>query len=73
MIAPSIPRRYARVSWTNANEQRNIAGFVNNITDELGVLNPFTLGESQGYRRMIEPTNPQWWGIEVQYKFGEFQ
>ncbi|MYF12292.1 MAG: hypothetical protein F4229_15160 [Gammaproteobacteria bacterium] len=72
-IAPSFLRWDARVSWTNASEQWNIAGFVNNITDELGVRNQFTYGESQGYRRVIEPTNPRWWGIEVQYKFGAFQ
>ncbi len=72
-IAPSFLRWDARVSWTNANEQWNVAGFVNNITDELGVRNQFTYPESQGYRRVIEPTNPRWWGIEVQYKFGAFQ
>ena len=72
-IAPSFLRWDARVSWTNPSEQWSVAGFVNNITDELGVRNQFTYGESQGYRRVIEPTNPRWWGIEVQYKFGAFQ
>ena len=72
-IAPSFLRWDARVSWTNVSEQWSVSGFVNNITDDLGVRNQFTYGESQGYRRVIEPTNPRWWGIEVQYKFGAFQ
>ena len=68
-IAPSFLRWDARVSWTSASEQWTVSGYVNNITDDLGVRNQFTYGESQGYRRVIEPTNPRWWGLEVQYKF----
>lgn len=72
-LAPSFLRWDVRVSWTAASEQWSVSAYVNNITDEIGVRNQFTYPESQGYRRVVEPTNPRWWGLEVQYKFGAFQ
>ena len=72
-IAPDFIRWDARASWTSASEQWGVSGFVNNITDELGVRNQFTYAENQGHRRVIEPTNPRMFGLEIQYKFGAFQ
>ena len=72
-IAPSFFRWDARVSWRSLTEQWTVAAFVNNITDDIGVRNQFAYAESQGHRRVIEPTNPRWWGLEVHYKFGAFR
>ncbi len=72
-VAPAFLRWDARVSWTSMDQQWTIAGFVNNILDEIGVRNQFTYAESQGHRRVIEPTNPRWWGLEVHYKFGAYR
>ena len=72
VMAPDFLRWDARVSWKSATDNWNLSAFVNNITDELGVRNQFDYGESQGHRRVIEPTNPRMWGLEIQYKFGAF-
>ncbi len=71
-VAPEYIRWDARVTWNSANEQWGVSGFVNNIMDDLGVRNQFTYPESQGHRRVIEPTNPRMAGLEIQYKFGAF-
>ncbi len=72
-VAPAFLRRDARVSWTNLDEQWTVAGFVNNILDEIGVRKPVHLRRVPGHRRVIEPTNPRWWGLEVHYKFGAYR
>ncbi len=72
-LAPDYIRWDGRVTWTSADEQWMVAGFVNNITDDLGVRNQFTYGQSQGHRRVVEPTNPRMFGLEIGYKFGAYQ
>ncbi len=67
-LAPSYIRWDARVTWESADEKWSVAGFLNNITDELGVRNSFNYGESMNYLRVLEPTNPRMGGIEVRYK-----
>ena len=72
-LAPDYIRWDGRVTWTSADEQWMVAGFVNNITDDIGVRNQFTYGQSQGHRRVVEPTNPRMFGFEIGYKFGAYQ
>ncbi len=72
-LAPDYIRWDARVTWNSADEAWGVSGFVNNITDDIGIRNQFTYGQSQGQRRVVEPTNPRMAGLEVQYKFGAFQ
>ena len=71
--APAFMRLDARLGWASADEVWEITGFVNNITDEIGIRNVFTYGEQEGYRRVIEPTLPRMMGLEVQYRFGAFK
>ncbi len=71
--APAFMRWDARLGWASADEVWEIIGFVNNITDEIGIRNVFTYDEQQGYRRVIEPTLPRMMGVEVQYRFGAFK
>ncbi|MCY4200217.1 MAG: TonB-dependent receptor [Gammaproteobacteria bacterium] len=72
-VAPAFMRWDARLGWSSADEVWEIIGFVNNITDEIGIRNVFTYDEQQGYRRVIEPTLPRMMGVEVQYRFGAFK
>ncbi len=72
-IAPSFMRLDVRLGWASVDRAWEITGFVNNITDEIGIRNVFTYDEQQAYRRVIEPTLPRMAGIEVQYKFGAFE
>ena len=71
-IAPSFMRWDARLGWASANRAWEVTGFVNNITDEIGIRNVFTYDEQQAYRRVVEPTLPRMAGIEVQYRFGAY-
>ena len=71
--APDYMRWDARVSWENAAGNWNVSGFVNNITDDIGVRNMTFYGQNAGFRRTLEPTNPRMYGLEVQYKFGAYQ
>ena len=70
--APAFMRWDVRLGWRSVDEAWAVTGFVNNITDEVGIRNVFTYGEQQGYRRVVEPTLPRMAGIEVQYRFGAF-
>lgn len=70
--APSFMRWDARLGWASADRAWEVTGFVNNITDEIGIRNVFTYDEQQGYRRVVEPTLPRMAGIEVQYRFGAY-
>ena len=72
-MAPEFWRWDARASWTNAGEDWNVSAFVNNIMDDVGVRNQFDYAEIEGSRRVVEPTNPRMYGLEVQYKFGAFR
>ena len=72
-VAPDYLRWDGRVTWNSADEQWAVSGFVNNITNDLGVRNQFVYGQDQAHRRVVEPTNPRMWGFELQYKFGAFQ
>jgi iron complex outermembrane receptor protein len=73
VTAPDYTRWDARVGWASAAGQWNVSAFVNNITDEVGVRNQFVYSELEGHRRVVEPTNPRMYGLEVQFKFGEFR
>ena len=70
--APAFMRWDVRLGWRSVDEAWAVTGFVNNVTDEVGIRNVFTYGEQQGYRRVVEPTLPRMAGIEVQYRFGAF-
>lgn len=71
--APSFMRLDTRLSWTSADEAWTVTGFVNNVTDEIGIRNVFTYGEQEGFRRVVEPTLPRMAGIELEYRFGAFK
>ena len=72
-VAPDFLRWDARVTWNSANGQWGVSGFVNNITNDIGVRNMNVEDQFQNFRYTVEPTNPRMAGLEIQYKFGAYQ
>ncbi len=70
--APEYYRWDARVTWTNAKQNLVVSGFVNNITNEIGVRQIARYGENQNYLRTATPTDPRLYGMEFTYRFGAF-
>lgn len=67
---PAFARVDVRVTWNNVDQRWMVAGFVNNVTDEIGIRNEDAGGEAEGFQRSITPTLPRIWGMEVRYRFG---
>ena len=64
----------ARVTWTSPDEALSIAGFVNNITDELGIRQYGRYSEqTNNFARRATTTDPRVFGVEMRYKFGAFR
>ena len=47
-----------------------VAGYINNVMDKIGIRQLEAHGESQGFRRTGQLTEPRMAGVEVSYKFG---
>jgi hypothetical protein len=46
-----------------------VSGFVNNVTDDLGIRFIERHGYEDGYRRTAQVTEPRVFGLEVSYTF----
>lgn len=68
--APGYERYDFRTTWTSANEQWVVSGFVNNILNEVGIRQIEGHGEDEGYRRTGMVTEPRMYGVEVTYSMG---
>jgi iron complex outermembrane receptor protein len=70
--APSYQRTDARIGWTSPGGSWNVAGFVNNVFDEIGLRQVDHYGaiEELDFRRWGSNTIPRQFGFEVDYKFG---
>ncbi|MFT6432066.1 MAG: iron complex outermembrane receptor protein [Candidatus Azotimanducaceae bacterium] len=66
---PGYERVDLRATWKNDDENIIVAGFVNNLLDEIGIRQLETHGESEGFRRTGQVTEPRVVGVEVTYKF----
>ena len=71
--APDYYRWDARVSWTSAQGNVVVSGFVNNILDDIGVRQIARYGENQNYLRTATPTDPRLAGLEFTWRFGAFR
>jgi iron complex outermembrane receptor protein len=69
---PAFARVDTRITWNNEDESWMVAGFVNNLTDEIGIRNEDQGGEAEGFQRSVTPTLPRIWGLEVRYRFGAY-
>ncbi|MEE4299500.1 MAG: TonB-dependent receptor [Pseudomonadales bacterium] len=66
--APAFWRWDARASWTSASQKWEVAAFVNNILDELGVRALEVMPENENYRRNVTTTDPRVFGLSVSYR-----
>jgi len=67
--APEYDRIDVRGTWTSPSESWVVSGFVNNVTDEIGIREILRHGASDGYRRTAQVTEPRVFGLEVSYTF----
>ncbi len=70
--APSYQRTDVRATWVSPSTAWTVAGFVNNVFDEIGVrqVDHYGSTEDLNFRRSGANTNPQSMGISVDYRFG---
>ncbi|MFN3239795.1 MAG: TonB-dependent receptor [Pseudomonadales bacterium] len=67
--APEYDRIDLRATWTSPSQAWVVSGFVNNVTDELGIRFIERHGAEDGYRRTAQVTEPRFYGVEVSYTF----
>ena len=68
-LAPSYDRIDLRATWTSPSQSWVVSGFVNNVTDDLGIRFIERHGQEDGYRRTAQVTEPRVFGMEVSYTF----
>ncbi len=66
-LAPEYERLDLRATWTSSDEAWIVSGFVNNVLDEIGIRQVLRHGESEGYRRTAQTTEPRMYGVELTY------
>ncbi|MCB1646101.1 MAG: TonB-dependent receptor [Pseudomonadales bacterium] len=66
---PGYERVDLRATWTRDDENLIITGFVNNVMDEIGIRQLEAHGESEGFRRTGQVSEPRLIGLEVTYKW----
>jgi iron complex outermembrane receptor protein len=67
--APEYDRIDVRATWTSPSQSWIVSGFVNNVTDDLGIRYIERHGAGDGYRRTGQVTEPRVFGMEVSYTF----
>jgi iron complex outermembrane receptor protein len=65
--APSYQRIDVRGSWRSPEERWIVSGFVNNVTDEIGIRQIIRHGDTDGYRRTAQVSEPRVYGVELTY------
>ena len=68
--AEAYGRLDLRATWTNAKQNFVVAGYVNNILDDVAVLQVLRGGESENFRQSAGTTLPRAYGLEVTLNFG---
>lgn len=68
--ADTYDRLDLRATWTSADGNWIISGFVNNVLDEVGVLQVLRQGEGEFFRHSAGTTVPRLYGLEVTYSLG---
>ncbi len=65
--APAYDRLDLRATWSSLAERWKVTGFVNNVTDEIGIRQILRHGAEDGYRRTAQVSEPRVYGLEVSY------
>ena len=68
--AEAYGRLDLRATWTNAKQNLVVAGYVNNVLDDVAVLQALRGGESEHFRQTAGTTLPRAYGLEVTLNFG---
>jgi iron complex outermembrane receptor protein len=63
-MADAYGRLDLRASWTSSDGRMMLTGFVNNVTDEIGVLQVLRHGEGEMFRQSAGTTLPRLFGLE---------
>ncbi len=66
-LAPAYDRLDVRATWTSADDTWVVSGFVNNVTDDIGIRQILRHGSADGYRRSAQVTEPRVYGLELSY------
>ncbi len=61
-----------RATWTNAEQNIEIAAFCNNVMDDVAVLQVLRHGEGEHFRQTGGTTVPRLFGVELTYKLGAY-
>ena len=59
-----------RATWTSADGNWIVSGFVNNVLDDIGLLQVLRNGEDEFFRQSAGTTVPRLYGLEVTYSLG---
>ena len=68
-MAPSYGRLDARVTWRSGSGNWTMAGFMNNVLDDIGHLQIMRTGEAEMFRVTSTTTAPRMYGIELTYDY----
>ena len=71
-MAEAYGRLDLRATWTNAEQNIEIAAFCNNVLDDVAVLQVLRHGEDEHFRQTAGTTMPRLFGIELTYKVGAY-
>ena len=71
-MAEAYGRLDVRATWTNAEQNIEIAAFCNNVMDDVAVLQVLRHGEGEHFRQTGGTTVPRLFGIEMTYKLGAY-
>ncbi len=69
--APSYGRTDVRATWTSSEGNMSIAAFVNNVSDDVGLLQVLRNGEDENFRQSAGTTLPRMFGLEFKYSMGQ--
>ena len=69
-MAEAFDRLDLRATWTSANQEWVVTGFLNNVFDELGVMQIIRSGEATFFRQAAATTTPRLYGLELTYQIG---
>ena len=70
--ADAYGRLDLRGTWTNAEQNVIVTGFVNNVLDDVAVLQVLRHGEAENFRQSAGVTSPRLWGVELTYLMGAY-
>ncbi len=69
--AAGYSRIRVRLTWTSPNENWVVTGFASNFRNRQGISQLSRYGETAGFRRTAQLTEPRTWGLEATYRWAK--